>query len=380
MIQQDELPKHMEALELDRILRFLKKSKHKAADGKEHGRYKFFTSSNIQSKFVDKFDFHGEYLIFGTGGDASIHYSNDRFSTTADCLVAQVRNPSISTKYIYYYLIYNIHLLKAGFRGAGLKHISKSYIRRIKIIVPKNNETQKKIVSVLEKAELLKQWRRYADELTDDYIRSVFFNMFGDPINNSKKWEKKKLKEFGKIVTGNTPSRKKPEYYGNYIEWIKSDNINTPDIFLTKSQEMLSKEGAEVGRTVPKRSVLVTCIAGSLSCIGNAAISNRDVAFNQQINAIVPNEDVDEFFLYFLILNSKKYIQNYSTKAMKGMVSKSVFESIPFIFPPSELQRKFGSFSKDFIQLREYQEQSKQQINDLFGVLMQKASSGELVC
>ena len=48
MIQQDELPKHMEALELDNILRFLKKSKHKAADGKEHGRYKFFTSSNIQ--------------------------------------------------------------------------------------------------------------------------------------------------------------------------------------------------------------------------------------------------------------------------------------------------------------------------------------------
>jgi len=263
--------------------------------------------------------------------------------------------------------------------GATQKAINESKLKKFWIPIP-HIEQQRKIAATLEKADHLKQWRNESYELADDYLNSVFLKMFGDPINDSKNWGKRRLKEFGKIVTGNTPSRKRPLYYGDHIEWIKSDNINTPDIFLTRSQEMLSKEGAEVGRTVPKRSVLVTCIAGSLSCIGNVAISDRDVAFNQQINAIVPNESVDEFFLYFLMLNSKKYIQNHSTKAMKGMISKSVFESLPFIFPPSELQRKFGSLCKDSLELKKYQKQSKQKISELCDVLLQKAFGGKLKC
>ena len=202
--------------------------------------------------------------------------------------------------------------------------------------------------------------------------------MFGDPVKNYKGWKKVKLKEFGKVKTGNTPSRKIPEYYGDYIDWIKSDNINNPNIYLTKSEEGLSELGEKKGRIAPKGSVLVTCIAGSLSCIGNTAIADREVAFNQQINAIIPNEKVNEFFLYYLILNTKKQIQNSSTKSMKGMLSKSIFESIPFIFPPTDLQNKFGTFAKINEQNRETQKQSQQQINNLFNTLMQKAFKGEL--
>jgi type I restriction enzyme S subunit len=143
---------------------------------------------------------------------------------------------------------------------------------------------------------------------------------------------------------------------------------------------MLSELGAKYGRIVPARSVLVTCIAGSVSCIGNAAISDRDVAFNQQINAIVPNNDVDEFFLYFLILNSKKYIQNHSTKALKGIVSKSVFESMPFIAPPSCLQKKFGLLVKEILKIEELQKESGQKIEELYNSMMQRAYKGEIPC
>ncbi|MCZ7393220.1 MAG: hypothetical protein O8C56_07825, partial [Candidatus Methanoperedens sp.] len=64
------------------IFTFENKSKHTASEGKEKGKFKFFTSSNFQSKFVDSVDLHGEFLIFGTGGNASIHYSNEKFSTS----------------------------------------------------------------------------------------------------------------------------------------------------------------------------------------------------------------------------------------------------------------------------------------------------------
>ena len=172
--------------------------------------------------------------------------------------------------------------------------------------------------------------------------------------------------------------RKKPEYYGNYIEWIKSDNINTPSTYLTNSEERQSEIGAKVGRVAPEGSVLVTCIAGSLSCIGKVVIVDREVSFNQQINAIIPNEIVNIFFLHHLILNTKEYIQNFSTQSMKGMVSKSVFESIPFIFLPKELQDQFGLIARDFEKIRKQQIQSRQHIDDLFNTLMQQVFRGEL--
>jgi len=262
--------------------------------------------------------------------------------------------------------------------GANLPRINESKLLECKIPLPPL-ETQKKIVSILEKVEETKKLRAQADELTQKLLQSVFLEMFGDPVKNPKNWEKKTLKEFGELITGNTPSREKPEYYGNYIEWIKSDNINTPYTYLTRSEEMLSEKGAKVGRIAPINSVLVTCIAGSLSCIGNVAIADRNVAFNQQINAIVPNENVNTSFLYHLILNTKEYIQSHSTQSMKGMVSKGAFGSISFIMPPIESQMKFAEFSKRVEKMIMSQKQSSLEINNLFDALMQKAFMGELV-
>lgn len=274
-------------------------------------------------------------------------------------------------KYFYFFL----HRLKIESHGYSRHY---KFLKEKQIVIPPP-QTQKKIVSILEKADETKRLRMQADELTNQLLQSVFLEMFGDPVKNPKGWEIKELKEMGFVKTGNTPPRKNPEYYGNYIEWIKSDNINTPYTYLTKSEEMLSEEGVKVGRTAPKNSVLVTCIAGSISCIGNVAIADRDVAFNQQINAIIPKEHLNDFFLYYLILSSKSCIQNSSTQGMKGMISKSAFESLRFICPPSYLQDKFRKYAEEVEKLKNYQKQSQQEIDNLFNALMQKAFKGELV-
>jgi len=175
--------------------------------------------------------------------------------------------------------------------------------------------------------------------------------MFGDPVTNPKGWNRAKIKALGKVTTGNTPSRKHSEYYGTYIEWIKSDNINTPHYFLTTAEEFLSQEGYKVARTAPKNSILVTCIAGSRECIGNAAMADREVAFNQQINSVTPPEHVDPYFFFVQILLAKKLIQAASTDSMKGLVSKSRFEQIELIEPPLPDQELFGNWYQNYIRL-----------------------------
>ncbi len=84
------------------------KSKIKAGDGQLKGAYNFYTSSQIQSKFYHSATYTQPALIFGTGGMASVHYCNEPFSTSTDCLVMYGRLGA-PLELIYYYLRSNMH-------------------------------------------------------------------------------------------------------------------------------------------------------------------------------------------------------------------------------------------------------------------------------
>ena len=85
----------------------------------------------------------------------------------------------------------------------------------------------------------------------------------------------------------------------------------------------------------------MTCIAGSLKCIGNVAITDREVCFNQQINGIEILND-NYLFMYIQFILSQKYIQSSINMSLKGILSKSKLSELQFIFPPIELQNQFA--------------------------------------
>ncbi|MBY0487831.1 MAG: restriction endonuclease subunit S [Flavobacteriaceae bacterium] len=239
--------------------------------------------------------------------------------------------------------------------------------------------TQQKIAKILDKADELRQYNQQLIAKYDALTQSLFLDMFGDPVKNEKGWEKKGLKNFGKISTGNTPSRADAKNYDNdHIEWIKTDNIKENIIYVTEANEYLSEKGLSKGRSVNAGSILVACIAGSIESIGRVALTNRKVSFNQQINAIEPNSNVNSQFLYYLIKSSRKHIQNHASNGMKRMLTKGEFEKIIIILPPINLQNKFA----ERIQLIEAQKQQAQEAlvksELLFQGLLQQAFNGEL--
>jgi type I restriction enzyme, S subunit len=290
--------------------------------------------------------------------------------------VAAIRSKeNINFKYLYYVLEFMREKIASLGTGSTFKAISKAPLSTIEIPVPPL-EQQIKIVNLVDKVKEVIIKRRSQIAALDELTKSVFLAMFGDPRSKNSKFEKKQLSDFGEIITGNTPPRDVKEYYGDHIEWIKSDNINTPYHFLTKAEEYLSEKGMEKGRVVPKNSILITCIAGSKSCIGNAAIADREVAFNQQINAIIPKGN--PFFLYTQFLVGKELVQSASTDGMKGLVSKGAFRKIGFISPPDKLQGEFGN---KFLVIQNQKQQlleSLQNIEGLYHSLLQKSFKGEL--
>ena len=259
-----------------------------------------------------------------------------------------IPGPKLLSSYLYHCMKRHSARLAALGNGATFKEVSKSVVENFEIPVPPPTE-QLRIATILDKADGICRKRLQAARLADSLLKATFYERCGDPVVNSLLLPERQISDIGSVTTGNTPSRDVEEYFGDAIEWIKSDNINTPGHVLTKAREGLSERGASVGRVVPAGSVLMTCIAGSPSVIGNVALADRRVAFNQQINAITPGPGVDSEFLYTLLLFSKPRIQAASTQSMKGMVSKGALEKVRLIWPNEAVQR---DIAKTFQRIR----------------------------
>ena len=357
---------------------FLRKTGRAASFGSSDGQLPFFTSSQEITKRTNVSDCEGPALVFGTGGAASIHFVEGPFSATNDCYVVIPKSGCREdAKYFYYFLRQNFHLIEDGFRGAGLRHVSKKHLEGLPLPVARNID-RRKVNRTLEKADDIRRKRQSALSLVDDLIKSEFAVRFGFPQSNSNNLPVAPLRSFGSIVTGNTPPRKNPENYGDDIEWIKSDNINTPSHFLTRAEEGFSGVGKKIGRIAPAGSTLITCIAGSPSVIGNAALADREVAFNQQINAVIPNAWTDPYFLYVQFLVGKELVQAQSTNSMKGLVSKRKFQEIEFLQPNYDDQTKFGMFFIRLIGIAAQVQADLSESEKLFGSIAQRGFRGEL--
>lgn len=102
-----------------------------------------------------------------------------------------------------------------------------------------------------------------------------------------KGWEKSTISKIGKVVTGNTPSKGNQEYFNGDIPWVKPGDVKKGRLIF-KTEETLTKLGAEKARMLPKGSVIVTCIGD----LGNVAVAGKELATNQQINSIVVDESL----------------------------------------------------------------------------------------
>ena len=104
---------------------------------------------------------------------------------------------------------------------------------------------------------------------------------------------------------------------------------------------MLSAKGFAKTRTLPKGSVLVTCIG---STIGKTGMATKEMSTNQQINSIVVNDNNDNEFVYYAIQSAfPRYLSSIAVQAVP-IISKSSFELLPNQRPCLQEQKKIGKF------------------------------------
>lgn len=151
--------------------------------------------------------------------------------------------------------------------------------------------------------------------------------------------------DLGKVITGNTPPRSNPELYGNYIPFIKATDISENEKYTYTPEEYYSEEGFRKYKTslIPKHS---TCVVTIGSIGKKMTMACQDCFINQAMNAIIPNDDYDYEYVYYLLKNNIHKLKNLDSGTASGRenVSKSAFMGMELsVIKDKVTQKRIGS-------------------------------------
>ena len=280
-------------------------------------------------------------------------------------------------KYFYYFL------LGEKIENHGYSRHYK-FLKEKRIVVPPL-QTQKKIVAILEKAERLRGWRKEADELTDEFLKSTFFEMFGDPVTNSKGWGTDNLGTIADVSSGLTVNGQRSAKKDNLFPYLRVANVYRNNIDLTEIKYIHISDSEHERFLLKKNDILIVEGHGNIEEIGRAAIWNEEIPIcfhqNHIIKVRLDEKHMHPHFLSFYLNsygNHGYFSTQSSTTSGLNTISTNKVRKAKILLPPIQLQQKFASIVQQAEQLREHQSQSRQHIDDLFNVLMQKAFKGEL--
>ena len=235
--------------------------------------------------------------------------------------------------------------------GATIPHIYFKDYSKKRIPVP-SLETQQSIVSELDKINELISLKKSQLEDLDSLAQSIFYDMFGDPIENEKGWEVKKLGEIGYCCSGGTPSRKIPEYFSGNKNWFSAGELN--NLYIDNSIEKITQEALEssAAKLCPAKSLFIGMYDTAAFKMSIPKISSCS---NQACANINPYKD-NVIYLYFVLQAMKEEALKSRHGVRQKNLNLSYIKAFKIPLPPLSLQQTFAKRI-------EVIEQQKQQIN-----------------
>ncbi|WP_180031117.1 restriction endonuclease subunit S [Acinetobacter sp. YH12245] len=272
--------------------------------------------------------------------------------------------------------------------GAAQPNLSPKQLLLMEIPFPPLAE-QRRIASILDQADELRQKRQQAIEKLDQLLQATFIDMFGDPVSNPKGWDVKKLAELSvKIHSGNTPKGGSENYVDEGIIFLRSQNVWKNKILLDDVVYIDEETHAKMLKSSVKHEDILMTKTGRIntenSSLGRAAIylgKDDSANINGHVYLIRIKEDFNKYFILRILTlpDYYEYIRSICVGGIdKRQLNKEHIENFPIIQPPMELQNKFS----DIVQVIESQKpkllEQLDLAENLFKTLQQKAFNGTL--
>ena len=284
--------------------------------------------------------------------------------TTNQAICGILPNKTSTPEYLYYFLKSKKDAFVKDAVGGAQPNISQNLIKSTYLLYPPLPE-QQQIVAELDCLQGIIDKKKEQLQELDKLAQSIFYTMFGDPVENEKGWEVKKIGDIAQSDLGKTLNKSKDT--GNYHPYLCAINIQWNKIDFSSLKEARF-QSEEISKYSVSKGDLLICEGGD---IGRAAIWNRTepMLYQNALHRVRFTKEVLAIYcLYHLFTLKKNNILD--TKYSKGVTIKHLVKSsllsIPIPVPPLPLQQEFADKITAIEQQKTRIQQSLQDTETLF--------------
>lgn len=351
---------------------------------------------NYGTRVVQKIDGGTKFPVYGGGGAT---FKIDRFNRE-DCLIVarfamssqcvrfvkgkfflndsgltiKSNDSALSQAYLDKHIIaLNDKIYSLG-KGAAQKNLDIKALKSLNIYYPINIPEQERIVSELDGINgILEKKREQLKEL-DALAQSIFYDMFGDPVNNERGWEVKKL---GDVATSVNYGTSLPAIEGGEYKYLRMNNITYDGYLDLKDLKYITVPEKELEKCVVRRGDILFNRTNSKELIGKTTMFDLDeemIVAGYIIRVRVDNEKV--LPIYISRYMNTRYIKSYLSNLCKGAVNQANVNSkelraIPLPLPPLPLQQAFAAKIEAIEKQKELVKRSIAEVETLLASRMQ---------
>lgn len=305
----------------------------------ENGKYPVFGASGIAG-YIDYYVQAKDYIGIikdGSGvGRVSVYPKESSLLGTLQYIIP---NENMDLRYVAYALK-SMNLAKYV-SGAAIPHIYFRDYGEEKIAVP-SIKTQSKVADELDKLNELIEIKRSQLKDLDALAQSLFYETFGDPIENPKGWKLSTIGDVASVQTGATPSRDIEEYFNGDIPWVKTTEVQNCDIFETDehiSPDALNNSNCKL---FPINTIIVA-MYGQGKTRGQIARLRIEACTNQACAAILPCSEIHPLFLYAFLRSSYEALRDIAVGCNQKNLNLSLVKNYTIFLPPLSLQEQFAA-------------------------------------
>lgn len=312
----------------------------------------------------------------------TINITEPKAYITSNAMALDDISDNVDQKFLYYAL--NKRGFKDVITGAAQPQITREGLSKIILDIPESKDDQLHIANLLSKAENLISQRKESVRLLDEYVKSTFLEMFGDPVKNKKRWPQIQLEKIAEIQGGLQVTSKR-EINTIELPYLRVANVyrNFLDLSIIKKIKV-TKEEAQRAR-LKKNDILIVEGHGNPNEIGRSAIWDGSISHclhqNHLIRVRVEDKYASYVYINYFINSPSGRLQMFkagkTTSGLNTISSKVVKETV-INLPPIKLQNRFAQIVEKTEALKTQYQQSLQELQNLYGSLSQKAFRGGL--
>jgi type I restriction enzyme, S subunit len=386
---------------------------HGTPNYSEDGDYYFINGNNLDENIIinaktrkvdqDEFEKYRKDLslstillsINGTLGNLA-YYQNEKVVLGKSVCYINTRS-DVYKRFIYYslktpeFLMY----LDSHSTGTTIKNFGLKAVREYKFRLP-SFENQIAIANTLysfdNKIELNNKINKNLEELAQTlykhwFVDFEFPNEEGKPYKSSggemvdseltlipAGWKISTISNISKSVLGGTPSRKKPNYWGGSINWIKSGELN--NLRIIKPTETITEDGLNSSAT--KIMPIGTVLIGITGYVGAVSMLEIECSANQSVVGLLPSEGYPRSYLYGLIKNVITQIALKQTGSAQQHINKNDIDSHKIVLPNGLLIKELSNILEPIHQMISSNLSQNQRLVELRDTLLPKLMSGKI--